>query len=68
MHYRLLVDGLARNFPPFKGIQIDYSWWGSVDVAPDMMPRPAQGEWAAPFRRFGQSMLYRWYYLRDEVI
>lgn len=121
-HYRLLVDGLARKFPPLKGIQIDYSWWGWVDVAHDMMPRivqpdakqsvfyalgyggngvsfsahagrrmaqriaghddpvfdlpiydsplqfPAQGEWAAPFRRFGQSMLYRWYYLRDEVI
>lgn len=121
-HYRLLVDGLSRKFPPLKGIQIDYSWWGWVDVAHDMMPRivqpdakqsvfyalgyggngvsfsahagrrmaqriaghddpafdlpiyesplqfPAQGEWAAPFRRFGQSMLYRWYYLRDEVI
>jgi glycine/D-amino acid oxidase-like deaminating enzyme len=121
-HYALLVDGLARKFPPLKGIQIDYSWWGWVDVAHDMMPRvvqpdpkqsvfyalgyggngvsfsahagrrmaqrmagepdavfdlpiydsplqfPAQGEWAARFRRFGQSMLYRWYYLQDEVL
>lgn len=121
-HYALLVDGLARKFPPLKGIQIDYSWWGWVDVAHDMMPRivqpdakqsvfyalgyggngvsfsahagrrmaqriagqddaafdlpiydsplqfPAQGEWAAPFRRFGQSMLYHWYHLRDEVL
>lgn len=121
-HYALLVDGLARKFPPLKGIQIDYSWWGWVDVAHDMMPRvvqpdrkqsvfyalgyggngvsfsahagrrmaqriagepdavfdlpiydsplqfPAQGEWAARFRRFGQSMLYRWYYLHDEVL
>jgi glycine/D-amino acid oxidase-like deaminating enzyme len=121
-HYKLLVDGLARKFPPLKGIQVDYSWWGWVDVAHDMMPRvvqpdpkqsvfyalgyggngvsfsahagrrmaqriageddaafdlpiydsplqfPAQGEWAARFRRFGQSMLYRWYYLRDEVL
>ncbi|MEJ8845057.1 FAD-binding oxidoreductase [Variovorax rhizosphaerae] len=121
-HYKLLVDGLARKFPPLKGIPIDYSWWGWVDVAHDMMPRvvqpdpkqsvfyalgyggngvsfsahagrrmaqriagegdaafdlpiynsplqfPRQGEWAAPFRRFGQSMLYRWYYLRDEVL
>jgi glycine/D-amino acid oxidase-like deaminating enzyme len=119
-HYRLLVEGLARKFPPLKDIRIDYSWWGWVDVAHDMMPRvvqpdatqsvfyalgyggngvsfsahagrrmaqriaghgdeafdlpiydsplqfPAQGEWAAPFRRFGQRMLYRWYYLRDE--
>lgn len=121
-HYALLVEGLARKFPPLRGIGIDYSWWGWVDVAHDMMPRivqpdakqsvfyalgyggngvsfsahagrrmaqriaghgdaafdlpiydsplqfPAQGEWAAPFRRFGQSMLYRWYALRDEVL
>ena len=121
-HYQLLVDGLARKFPPLKGIQIDYSWWGWVDVAHDMMPRvvqpdpsqsvyyalgyggngvsfsahagrrmaqriagladpafglpiynsplpfPVQGEWAARFRRLGQSALYRWYALRDEVL
>lgn len=121
-HYRLLVEGLGRKFPALKGIQIDYSWWGWVDVSHDMMPRiaqpdarqqvfyalgyggngvsfsahagrrlaqrmagqtdaafdlpiyrdplpfPAQGEWAAPFRRVGQSLLYRWYWLRDEVI
>ena len=121
-HYRLLVDGLERKFPALKGIAIDYSWWGWVDVAHDMMPRivqpdakqsvfyalgyggngvsfsahagrrmaqrmaghddamfdlpiydsplpfPAQGEWAAPFRRFGQRALYRWYQLRDEVL
>jgi glycine/D-amino acid oxidase-like deaminating enzyme len=119
-HYRLLVDGLARKFPALAGIQIDYSWWGWVDVSHDMMPRvvqpdpahsiyyalgyggngvsfsahagrrmaervagkrdasidlpiydsplpfPNQGEWAAPFRRLGQNMLYRWYWLRDE--
>ena len=121
-HYRLLVDGLARKFPALKGIQIDHSWWGWVDVSHDMMPRvvqpdpaqsiyyalgyggngvsfsahagrrmaervaglrgpeidlpiydsalpfPRQGEWAAPFRRLGQSMLYRWYWLRDEIL
>jgi glycine/D-amino acid oxidase-like deaminating enzyme len=121
-HYRLLVNGLARKFPALAGIQIDYSWWGWVDVSHDLMPRvvqpdpsqsvyyalgyggngvsfsahagkrmaqriagvrddsitlpiydsalpfPHQGEWAAPFRRLGQSLLYRWYWLRDEVI
>jgi len=121
-HYRLLVEGLARKFPALKGIRIDYSWWGWVDVSHDMMPRiaqpdakqqvfyalgyggngvsfsahagrrmaqriagqsdpvldlpiyrdalpfPAQGEWAAPFRRVGQSLLYKWYWLRDEVL
>lgn len=38
-HLQLLIDGLHRKFPPLKGIQIDYSWWGWVDVSHDMMPR-----------------------------
>jgi len=38
-HLRLLVDGLHRKFPALRGIQIDYSWWGWVDVSHDMMPR-----------------------------
>ena len=29
---------------------------------------PLPGHWAAPFRRLGQAMLYRWYWLRDEVL
>lgn len=123
VHYRLLTEGLARKFPPLAGIQVDYSWWGWVDVSHDMMPRvwqpdaaqqvfyalgyggngvsfsahagrrmaqriagqpdpsfdllpiyrdalpfPAQGEWAAPFRRLGQGLLYKWYWLKDEVL
>jgi glycine/D-amino acid oxidase-like deaminating enzyme len=42
VHYRMLLDGLHRKFPPLKGIQIDYSWWGWVDVSHDMMPRVVQ--------------------------
>lgn len=117
-HYQLLIDGLHRKFPPLKGIQIDYSWWGWVDISHDMMPRvfqpdpkqtvfyslgyggngvsssahagrrmaqriagktgkeldlpiyssPLPGEIFAPFRRLGQWMLYRWYFLRDEYL
>jgi len=117
-HYRLLLEGLYRKFPPLRGIQIDYSWWGWVDVSHDMMPRivqpdplhsvfyalgyggngvsfsahagrrmaeriaglsdpafdlpiynsPLPGHLFAPFRRVGQSLLYRWYALRDEVL
>jgi gamma-glutamylputrescine oxidase len=117
-HYRLLLEGLYRKFPPLRGIQIDYSWWGWVDVSHDMMPRivqpdplhsvfyalgyggngvsfsahagrrmaeriaglsdpafdlpiynsPLPGHPFAPFRRIGQSLLYRWYALRDEVL
>jgi glycine/D-amino acid oxidase-like deaminating enzyme len=112
-HLRLLVDGLHRKFPPLRGIGIEHSWWGWVDVSHDMMPRiwepdptvcyalgyggngvsySAQGgrrmaeriagkaprdlpvfdsalptHPLAPFRRLGQRLLYRWYYLRDEI-
>jgi glycine/D-amino acid oxidase-like deaminating enzyme len=38
-HLRVLTDGLARKFPPLAGIDVDYSWWGWVDVSHDMMPR-----------------------------
>ncbi|TPJ32523.1 FAD-binding oxidoreductase [Mesorhizobium sp. B2-6-5] len=38
-HYNLLLEGLYRKFPALRGIQVDYSWWGWVDVSHDMMPR-----------------------------
>lgn len=38
-HLQLLIDGLHRKFPALTGIDIDYSWWGWVDVSHDMMPR-----------------------------
>jgi glycine/D-amino acid oxidase-like deaminating enzyme len=126
-HLKLLTDAIARKFPPLAGIEIDYSWWGWVDVSHDMMPRITQPDpkqkvwyalgyggngvsfstWAgkrlaelvagsktnaevfklpiynsplefpnlfgkvrsealAPFRRLGQSFLYKWYWLKDE--
>ncbi len=43
-HLKLLTDAIARKFPPLAGIQIDYSWWGWVDVSHDMMPRITQPE------------------------
>ena len=51
-HLKLLTDAIARKFPPLAGIQIDYSWWGWVDVSHDMMPRiarpdPLQTVWHA---------------------
>ena len=126
-HMQLLIDGMNRKFPALEGIQIDFSWWGWIDVSHDMMPRvvqpdPRQTIYYAlgyggngvsfsaqagrrmaeriagkrdpvfdlpiydsalplpiafnsiesraftPFRRFGQRMLYHWYYLRDEII
>ena len=38
-HLALLRAGLARKFPALEGIDLDYSWWGWVDVSHDMMPR-----------------------------
>jgi glycine/D-amino acid oxidase-like deaminating enzyme len=129
VHEKLLVDAIARKFPPLAGIRIDYSWWGWVDMSHDMMPRitqpdPAERIWYsigyggngvsfstlagrrlaervagkdvgkdifelpiyksplpypnvmglvespafAPYRRLGQRMLYKWYWLRDELL
>lgn len=117
-HEQLLINGLGRKFPALRGIDIDYSWWGWVDVSHDMMPRitqpdPSQNVYyalgyggngvsfsahagrrmaeriagrtdaafalpiydsplpvhaLAPFRRLGQALLYRWYYLKDEIL
>lgn len=38
-HLNGLREGLARKFPALAGIDLDYSWWGWVDVSHDMMPR-----------------------------
>ncbi|WP_343565355.1 NAD(P)/FAD-dependent oxidoreductase [Kiloniella sp. b19] len=47
----LLKQGLYRKFPVLEGIELDYSWWGWVDVSHDMMPRIFQPE-------KGQSVFY----------
>lgn len=36
---RFLIRDLHRKFPALAGVEIDYSWWGWVDVSHDMMPR-----------------------------
>lgn len=41
-HLELLKLGLARKFPALADIEIEYSWWGWVDVSHDMMPRVFQ--------------------------
>ena len=42
VHLEVLRRGIAAKFPALAGIQIDYSWWGWVDVSHDMMPRIVQ--------------------------
>jgi taurine dehydrogenase large subunit len=51
VHLAALKEGLYRKFPVLRGIQVDYSWWGWVDVSHDMMPRIVQPD---P----GQSIYY----------
>lgn len=44
---QLLISSLHRKFPALAGVEIDFSWWGWVDVSHDMMPRihqPVPGE------------------------
>lgn len=41
-HLDFLKKGLASKFPAIEGIDIDYDWWGWVDVSHDMMPRITQ--------------------------
>jgi taurine dehydrogenase large subunit len=41
-HLALLMRGLARKFPALEDIDLDYCWWGWVDVCHDMMPRVFQ--------------------------
>lgn len=48
-HQDRLVSHMVRKFPALEGIDIDYYWWGWVDVSHDMMPRiyqPDQNEQA----------------------
>jgi taurine dehydrogenase large subunit len=41
-HLALLRKGLHRKFPALADVDLDYSWWGWVDVSHDMMPRITQ--------------------------
>jgi glycine/D-amino acid oxidase-like deaminating enzyme len=41
-HLELLKTGLSRKFPSLRGVGVDYSWWGWVDVSHDMMPHITQ--------------------------
>lgn len=54
-HLELLKKGLARKFPALTDINLDYSWWGWVDVSHDMMPRIFQPD---PEQRVFYAMGY----------
>lgn len=54
-HLQVLKDGIAAKFPALRDIQIDFSWWGWVDVSHDMMPRIVQPD---PSQKIFYSMGY----------
>lgn len=54
-HLELLETGFYRKFPALKGIKLDYSWWGWVDISHDMMPRIFQPD---PQQQIFYSMGY----------
>lgn len=47
-HLDLLLKGLHRKFPALTGIELEYSWWGWVDMSHDMMPRIFQPDPGQP--------------------
>jgi hypothetical protein len=55
-HIQRLQESLHRKFPALTGIDLDYSWWGWVNVSHDMMPRIFQPD---PDRRIFYAMGYR---------
>ena len=73
--YALGYGGNGVSFSAHAGRRMAQRIAGERDAAIDLLPIyrdalpfPAQGEWAAPFRRLGQSFLYKWYWLKDEVL
>jgi glycine/D-amino acid oxidase-like deaminating enzyme len=55
LHLNRLKAALARKFPSLTDIEIDYSWWGWVDVGHDLMPRIVQPD---PAQRLYYSLAY----------
>jgi taurine dehydrogenase large subunit len=54
-HLGRLRTALARKFPALAGIELDYSWWGWVDVSHDLMPRICQPD---PAQRIYYALAY----------
>lgn len=47
-HLDLLRHHFSAKFPALSGIELDYSWWGWVDMSHDMMPRIFQPDSGQP--------------------
>lgn len=68
--YALGYGGNGVAFSAHAGKRLADRIAGKKDEAFDLpiYNSPLPGHLFAPFRRLGQSMLYHWYYLRDEIL
>jgi glycine/D-amino acid oxidase-like deaminating enzyme len=68
--YALGYGGNGVSFSAHAGRRLADRIAGRQDTAFSLpiFDSPLPGHWAAPFRRIGQATLYRWYWLRDEVL
>jgi glycine/D-amino acid oxidase-like deaminating enzyme len=68
--YALGYGGNGVSFSAHAGRRLAQRMAGKSDSAFDLpiYNSPLPGHLFAPFRRLGQALLYRWYYLRDEVL
>jgi gamma-glutamylputrescine oxidase len=68
--YALGYGGNGVSFSAHAGRRLADRIAGKSDNAFTLpiFDSPLPGHWAAPFRRVGQSLLYRWYWLRDELL
>ncbi len=68
--YALGYGGNGVSFSAHAGRRLADRIAGKTDRAFTLpiFDSPLPGHWAAPFRRVGQSLLYRWYWLRDELL
>ncbi|KOF52907.1 MULTISPECIES: FAD-dependent oxidoreductase [unclassified Achromobacter] len=70
LYYAFGYGGNGVSFSAQAGRRLAQRIMGQ-DGAPWDLPiydTPLPGHVFAPFRRIGQGLLYRWYYLRDEVL
>jgi glycine/D-amino acid oxidase-like deaminating enzyme len=68
--YALGYGGNGVSFSAHAGRRLADRIAGKTDAVFTLpiFDSPLPGHWAAPFRRLGQAMLYRWYWLRDELL
>ena len=70
VYYAFGYGGNGVSFSAHAGRRLAQRLMGQDGLKWDLpiYDSPLPGHLFAPFRRLGQSLLYRWYYLRDEML